>query len=293
MMRNYRWALGFAGAVAVATTGFAQSAEVRTDEEVLARTVNPSREHQLQPWPAHRIIGNTYYVGTRNLGSFLITTSEGHILVNTTFEETLPLVRDSVEELGFEWEDIEIVLGSHAHRDHMSANALMKEQTGAEMMVMADDVPLVIEMTPEDKPHSIDRVLQHGDTVMLGDVTMTAHHTPGHTPGATAWTYEVEEDGETYDVLIFGAATATPRLDVTSPELQEQFQRAFLVQRSLPCDVPLGPHTPMYDMEAKHAHLVENDGAENPFIDPEGCQEQMSYEERVFYLRYRDAVHSD
>ncbi len=289
-MRNFRLRLGLASAATMATTTFAQNGNVWTDEEVLARTVNPSPDHHTQPWPPHQIIGNTYYVGTRNLGSFLITTTEGHILVNTGFEETLPLVRASVEELGFEWEDIKIVLGSHAHRDHMSANALMKEQTGAEMMVMRDDVPLLIEMTPKDKPHSIDRVLQHGDTVTLGDMTMTAHHTPGHTPGSTAWTYVVEENGETYDVLIFGAATATPRMDVTSPELQEQFQRAFLVQRSLPCDVPLGPHTPMYDMEAKHARLIANEGGENPFIDPEGCQQQMSYEERVFYLRYREAL---
>lgn len=263
-----------------------------TDEEVLARTVNPSREHQFAPWPPHRIVGSTHYVGTRNLGAFLITTSEGHILVNTTFEETLPLIRDSVEELGFEWQDIEIVLGSHAHRDHMSGNALMKEQTGARVMAMAEDIPLLVEMTPEDKPHAIDRVLRHGDTVTLGEVTMTAHLTPGHTPGATAWTYQAEEDGETYDVLIFGAATATPRFDLSSPELQAQFQRAFLVQRGLPCDVPLGPHVPMYNMEAKYEELTQNSDA-NPFIDPEGCEKQMAYEERVFYLRYREFVLSD
>ena len=262
-----------------------------TDEDLLNRTVNPSREHRLQAWPAYTVIDNVHYVGTRNLGSFLITTPEGHILVNSTYPETLPLVRESVEELGYRWEDIEFVLGNHAHGDHMSGNAWAKEQTGAQVVAMAQDMPLLERMTPQGRAHPIDRVIEHGDTVELGGVVMTAHLTGGHTPGATAWTLESVENGETYDVVILGATVPTGGTDLTDPEVQTQFENGFRVQRSLSCDVPLGPHTPMYQMEEKYALLVEREGAgPNPFIDPEGCLEELYQSERIYYLRLRETL---
>ena len=92
------------------------------------------------PFPAHQVIDNIYFVGTEQLGSFLVTTSEGHILINSDFESTVPSIRASVEALGFDFADIEIILGSHAHGDHMEADALVKELTGAELMVMRQDV---------------------------------------------------------------------------------------------------------------------------------------------------------
>ena len=108
-------------------------------------------------FPPHRVMDNIYYVGTASLGSFLITTPDGHILVNSCFERTVPLIRESVEELGFDFEDIRIVLGSHAHGDHMQGDALMQEITGAQVMAMAADVPLLRRMRPGDKPHPVDR----------------------------------------------------------------------------------------------------------------------------------------
>ena len=260
-----------------------QSQKCWSDDEVLKRNPNPSREQQLEPWPAHHIIDNIYYVGTRNLSSFLIETQEGHILINTNDEETLPLVRQSVEDLGFEWTDIRIILGSHAHADHMSGNALAKMQTGATVMAMRQDVPLLAEIMPGGKPHPIDRILDHGETVTLGNVTLKAHLTPGHTPGTTTWTLQARENDDTYNVVILGGATATPRTDATDSEIQEQFQKAFLVLRALPCDVPLGPHAPIHNMEVKYDRLKENAGI-NPFIDPSGCQDELALSERVFYL---------
>ena len=268
--------------VTAAGPALAQSA-CWTDDEVLRRNPNPSREHQVTPWPAHRIIDNVYYVGTRNLASFLVTTPEGHILVNTNDEETLPLIRASVENLGFAWRDVRIILGSHAHADHMSGNALAKEQTGATVMAMRQDVPLLVEMRPGGKMHPIDRVLDHLDTVTLGGETLRAHLTPGHTPGTTTWTLEAEENGETYDVVMLGGATATPRTDVTSKDIQDQFQDAFIELRSLPCDVPLGPHAPIHHMEEKFEQLKDGEGP-NPFIDPQGCRDELALSERGFYL---------
>lgn len=259
-----------------------------TDAEVLSRPINPGREHQIAPWPAHRIIGNVYYVGTRNLGAFLVTTPAGHILVNTTWEETLPLIQKSVESLGFAWREIRIILGSHAHPDHMEGDALAKEQTGAEVMAMAEDVPLLVQIRPGGKPHPIDRVLQDGNTVELGNIKLTAHLAPGHTPGTTTWTLEAEEGGRTYHVVILGGATPTPRMDVTQRAIQKQFQRAFVRQRGLQCDVPLGPHVPMYEMEAKFARI--RTGGPNPFVDPAGCQDELALSERTFYLLLRDQL---
>jgi metallo-beta-lactamase class B len=257
----------------------AQTGRTWTREEILARTVNPSREQQLAAWPPHRIIDNVYYVGTQNLGAFLVTTPGGHILINSTYEETLPLVRQSVEELGFRVEDIRIILGSHAHADHMSGNALLKAWSGGEVMVMAEDLPLLEQLTPGVL---VDRVLGDEDQVTLGEETLTARLTPGHTPGTTTWTLAAEEDGRSYQVVVLGGGVAPRARLAGQPEIQTQFRRTFDINRSLECDVPLGPHTPMYRMEEKFRRLGE--GA-NPFIDPEGCQEEMYLQEQAF--RYR------
>ncbi len=285
MIDAVRKLLSCTTAIATITASAAAGAQGAswTDEEVLKRNPNPSREHQLEAWPPHQIIDNVWYVGTRNLGSFLIATGEGHILVNANDEETLPLVRRSVEELDFAWSDIRIILGSHAHADHMSATSLARAETGAKVMVMRQDIPLLVQMTPRGQAQWIDRVLDQGDTVTLGGTTLTAHLTPGHTPGTTTWTFSATEGGRDYQVVILGGATATPRTDTTDPGIQKQFHRAFIELRSLKCDVPLGPHTPIHHMEQKYALLQE--GSElNPFIDPSGCQDELALSERGFYL---------
>ncbi|MEJ8569689.1 MBL fold metallo-hydrolase [Elongatibacter sediminis] len=268
--------------LSTATAGMAQNDPCWTDDAVMKRNPNPSRDHQLQPWPAHHIIGDIFYVGTRNLGSFLITTGDGHILINPNDPETLPLVRASVEKLGYEWTDVAIILGSHAHADHMSATAQAKHQTGARVVVMRQDMPLLEAMEVPGNAAAVDRVIEHGDSVSLGGVTLRAHLTPGHTPGTTTWTTTVDHDGETLHVVFLGGATATPRMDVTDPEIQRQFHQAFVELRSLQCDVPLAPHAPIHQMEQKFARL--DSAPSNPFIDPESCRAELALSERGFYL---------
>src|ERR1700674_1558237 len=155
-----------------------------------------------KPLPAHKVVGNIYFVGTADLGSYLITTPEGHILVNTDFERTVPQIRASVEKLGFKFTDIKIILGSHAHGDHMEGDALAKELSGARVMAMEQDVPWLRKMTPGGKPHPIDHVLKDGEQVTLGGTTLVAHLTGGHTPGCTTWTTKIDENGKSYNVLI-------------------------------------------------------------------------------------------
>ena len=166
----------------------------------LAAQNNPSEWSK--PFPPHKVIGNVYFVGTVNLGNYLITTPEGHILINTDFEETVPVVRAAVEKLGFKFTDIKIILGSHAHGDHMEGDAMAKELTGARVMAMEQDVPALKKMTPGGKPHPIDRVLHDGDEVKLGGSMLTAHLTAGHTKGCTTWSMKTIEAGKTYDVVI-------------------------------------------------------------------------------------------
>ncbi len=229
------------------------------------------RNQDRMPFPAHKMIGNIHYVGTGTLNSYLIATPEGHILINTNFEETVPLLRASVEKLGFKPTDIKIILGSHAHGDHMQADAMVKELTGGAMvMAMEQDVPALKNMTPGGKPHPIDRVLKDGDTVTLGGTTLTARLTPGHTRGCTTWTMKVPDGGRTYDVVIACAGLQENARLVNNknyPEIADDFARSVKIYKTLPADVFLAAHSWFFDLSGKHAKLG---GAANPYIDPAG-----------------------
>ena len=255
-----------------------------TQRELFQRNVG-SPEDQNSQFPPHKIVGNIYYVGTVSLSSFLIVTPQGDILINSTFERNVPLIQKSVEQLGFKFSDVKILLGSHAHADHMEGDALVKQLTGAQVMAMAEDVPLLEQMKPGGKSHPIDRVLHDGDQVTLGGTTLTAHLTPGHTPGCTTWTLKTQEGGKNYDVVIIGSLGVNPGLklfgNTTDPHIVDEFTRAFQVSRALPCDVPLGSHPGMFDMRAKYAKL--QGGGSNPYIDPAGCKKEFDITEAMFH----------
>jgi len=166
-----------------------QPQRVWTIQELFTRNVGAT-EQQNNQFPPHKIIGNIYYVGTESLSSFLITTPEGHILINSIYERNVPTIQDSIKKLGFRFEDIKILLGSHAHGDHMEADGLVVELTGARAMAMAEDLPPLQAMrSPAGKPRPKYEVLHDGSEVKLGNVALTAHLTPGHTPGCTTWTH--------------------------------------------------------------------------------------------------------
>jgi metallo-beta-lactamase class B len=236
-----------------------------------------------KPFPAHKVIGNVYSVGSEQLGSFLITTPAGHILINSDYEETIPVIRAGVEQLGFKFSDIKILLGSHAHPDHMSGDALFKELTGAKVMAMEQDVPALKNMRQGGKEHPIDRVLHDGDTVELGGTVLTAHLTPGHTKGCTTWTLKAQEGGKSYDVVIVGSVSLNAAVLVNNtayPEIADDFVRSFKTLRSLHADVFLGSHTGFYQMTEKYAKLAQ--GGPNPYIDPQGYQSLIDSSEKAF-----------
>ena len=237
------------------------------------------------PFPPHKVIGNVYFVGSVDLGSYLITTPEGHILINTDFEETVPVIRAGVEKLGFKFTDIKIILGSHAHDDHMEGDAMVKKLTGGRVMVMEQDVPAVKKIMPGGQKHPIDRVLHDGDEVKLGGSTLTAHLTAGHTKGCTTWSMKATEAGKTYDVVIVCSVGWNPGYVLVNnkdyPQIADDYVRSFATLRKLPCDIFLGAHGSFYHLDAKYAELLK--GGVNPFLDHAGYLAYIDLKEKQFY----------
>jgi metallo-beta-lactamase class B len=246
-----------------------------------------------EPFPPHRIADNLYYVGSRGLSTYLITTPQGHILINSSFERTVPLIRASVEKLGFKLSDVKYLLASHAHSDHVEGHALLKELTGAQVCVMQGDDGVISSggqgqylYDQRWKPCKIDRVLKDGDTITLGGATLTAHLTPGHTRGCTTWTMSAKDGTKTYQIVIIGSPNVNAGYQLANnsnyPEIATDFARTFQILKALPCDIFLGAHGDYYGMEAKHAQL-KSGSASNPFVDSTGYHRYIADREK-FYL---------
>jgi metallo-beta-lactamase class B len=240
-------------------------------------------------------MGNIHFVGSKSLGIYLITTPQGHILVNAGLAESVPGIQESVAKLGFRFSDIKILLISHAHFDHDAGAARIKELTGAKYMVMDTDVAVVESGGEKDffygqrkdlryPPAHVDRVLHDGDTVTLGDTVLTAHLTAGHTKGCTTWTMKVQDGGKSYDVVIVGSPNVNEGYKLVNnaayPQIAGDYEGMFHVLRTLHCDVFLGAHGDYYGMEAKYARL--KDGDANPFIDPDGYKSYVNERETAF-----------
>lgn len=248
-----------------------------------------------EPFPPHRVVGNVYYVGSRELASYLITTLQGHILINSNLESSPPLIQSAVEKLGFKFSDVKILLISHAHWDHDAGSALVKQMTGAKYMVMDGDVDVVESGGKTDfqygnststqyRPAKVDRVLHDGDEVRLGDIVLTAHLTPGHTKGCTTWTLKVRDGGKDYNVVVVGSPNVNPGYKLVNntayPKIASDYEKTFRVLKWLPCDIFLGAHGGYYDMEAKYARMKTT--TSNPFIDPAGYAAYLSEREQTF-----------
>jgi metallo-beta-lactamase class B len=247
-----------------------------TPRSILSRNMGTEAD-QTQQFPPHKVIGNIYYVGTKTLSSYLIVTPQGNILINSTYERNVPVIQKSVADLGFKFSDIKILLGTHAHGDHQEGDAAVKQLTGAQVMVMEQDVPALRNIKPGGKEHPIDWTISDGEKVQLGGVVLTAHLTPGHTRGCTTWTMPVQEGGRTYNVVFACSLRAPGQI---SPEVAAEFTRTFPKFRALPCDVPLGDHPAQYNMIEKHAKLAA--GGPNPFIDPQNCTAEADVQEAMF-----------
>jgi len=244
------------------------------------------------PFPPHQISDNTWYVGSQDLSSYLVTTPEGHFLINSGFAETVPLIRDSIVRLGFRPSDVKYLLASHAHSDHVAGHSALKDLTGAAVCVMQGDDAVVrtggvgqyLYTDSRWDPCPVDRVLRDRESLTLGGVTLTAHRTAGHTPGCTTWTWTTSHRGQPLDVVVIGSPNVNPGYRLVNnadyPSIATDFAATFRRLQSLPCDLFLGAHGAYYGLPAKHARLQP--AGENPFRDPQGYSDYVQLKLQAF-----------
>ncbi|HHF0531098.1 TPA: subclass B3 metallo-beta-lactamase [Legionella anisa] len=251
-------------------------------------------------FPPFQIAGNLYYVGTDDLANYLIVTPKGNILINSDLEANVPMIKASIEKLGFKFSDTKILLISHAHFDHAAGSELIKQQTNAKYMVMDEDVPLVLSGGKSDFHYAndpttyftqstVDKVLHDGDKVELGGTVLTAHVTPGHTKGCTTWTIKLKDHGKHYQAVIVGSIGVNPGYklvdNITYPNIAQDYKHSMKVLESLRCDIFLGAHAGMFDLKNKYLSLQK--GRKNPLIDPDGCKKYIEQKAQDFYAELK------
>jgi len=246
-----------------------------------------------QPVPPFHIIGNIYYVGASDIASYLIVTRHGDILLDGGFVETAPQIEANIRTLGFKLSDVKILLNSHEHLDHAGGLAELKRLTHARLVAMAQEVR-TLESGKSFPAVTPDRIIHDGSTVTLGGVTLTAHLTPGHTPGCTTWTMLTKDNGKPYHVVFVGSASVLPNYKLidrpgspaTYPGIEADYEKTFRVLKSLPCDVFLGAHGSFYSLVQKREAMSKHP-AQNPFIDPAGYQAYVAHAEAAFQAELR------
>ena len=262
---------------------------------LLAAVPAQAANEYLVPFPAHHVIANIYYVGSKGQANYLITTPKGNILINSGLEGNVPMIKDSIAKLGFKYSNTKVLLISHAHFDHDAGSGQVVKDTGATYDVMDTDVPTVKSGGKLDFQYNnvreylypavkVARVLKDGDTVSLGGTVLTAHKTPGHTRGCTTWTLKVQDGGKTLNVAIVGSPNVNHGYVLVGnkdyPQIVQDFEQTFKVLKGLPVDVFLGAHGDYYGMEAKYPKM--KDGAANPFIDPAGYKAYIANREAAY-----------
>src|SRR5262245_59030363 len=272
----------------VALLPFAGAAQAQTPKEMLAALLVKWNK----PTEPFKIIDNVYYVGTDGLASYLITSTQGHILVDAVMPEATSQIKASIEKLGFKVTDIKYILNTHAHIDHTGGLAELKQASGAQMVAGEADKPLLEggyypgarEIKELDfPPVKVDRTVREGDTVKLGNVALTAHETPGHSPGCTSWAFNVKDGDATRSVLIFCSGTVALNRLVTNPTysgIVTDYKKTFARAKDMKVDILLAPHPEMYKMREKRAKIAE--GAPNPFVNPGEFNAYAATLERAF-----------
>ena len=258
----------------VALLTLAGTAQAQTPKDLLAALLVKWNT----PTEPFRMIGNVYYVGTDGLASYLITSPQGHILVDTVMPEATSQIKASIEKLGFKVADIKYLLNTHAHIDHTGGLAEMKQASGAQLVAGEADKPLLEggyypgareETALNFPPVKVDRTVREGDTVTIADVTLTARETPGHSPGCTSWEFSVKDGDATRSALIFCSGTVALNRLVTNPTypgIVTDYKKTFARAQDMKPNVLLAPHPEMYKMAEKRTKLAE--GGPNPFVNP-------------------------
>src|SRR5262245_8627846 len=278
--------------VAAGIALIAASAAVAQDSIQKLPTVNPV---YVKPFPPFRIVGNLYYVGTYDLAVYLITTREGSILINTGINDSAPMIRSSVEALGFKFSDIKLLLATHGHWDHVGAMAEIKQMTGARMLMQADDADLLESGGGQDyrfpegrgtiyPPIKVDQRLKEGDKVRLGEAELSVIHHPGHTKGSTSFTFTAHDGGRNYDVLIVNMGSINPGVTVSFmpafPQISEAYLTTLARQKQLKPEVWVSSHAGHFNLHQKYKPGDPYDP--NRFVDPDGYAAKIQFSEKLF-----------
>jgi len=252
--------------------------------------------HWDEPTDPIKIVGPLYFVGTRGLSSWLFVTSEGNILLNTGTPNSGPMIAASIRKLGFKPEDIKIIINGHGHSDHAGAFAYIKQLSGAQVAIMQEDVSMIEDGGKSDfhygkdwqimgqPPVKVDRVLRDGDTVRLGEVVLTAYHTPGHTRGATTWVTTLVDNGRAYKVVFPDGSGFNPGYQVAKPEeypgINEDYRNTLHFLEMLQPDIWGGHHTEYFDLEGKRKRAAAE--GVKAWVDPEGYRQFIAHKRRDF-----------
>lgn len=254
-----------------------------------------TKEDYVKPFPPLRIVGNLYYVGTYDLGVYLITTSAGNILINTGINDSVPAIRSNIEKLGFKFSDIKLLLATHGHWDHVAGMAEIKRLTGARMLMQEDDAAMLEDGGSSDyrfpkgrgavyEPVKVDQRLKDGDKVRLGDTELTVLHHPGHTRGATSFTFTTRDRGRDYQVLIANMASINPGVTVSGmpgfPGITEAYSQTLAKQKQLKPEVWVASHAGQFNLHQKYKPGDPYDP--NRFVDPDGYQAKIRFYEKLF-----------
>lgn len=251
------------------------------------------RDNWARPFPGFQVIGNLYGVGSYDLSVFLITTDEGHILINTGLEDSTELIRSNMESLGFELSDVRILLTQQAHWDHTAAMAEIKALTGAQVWATAKDARVLEDGGFSDphfggrqtfEPVSVDKILSEGDKVELGGVTLTVHEHPGHTEGSSSYSMVINEAGRDYRVLIANMGTINPgkqlEVEPTYPGVSDDFAKTYRSQKAMEVDVWVAAHGGQYNLHDKYRPGQAY--SPDTFVDPEGLVAEVERLEEIY-----------
>jgi metallo-beta-lactamase class B len=252
-----------------------------------------------RPTAPFRIADRLYYVGASDIASYLITTTDGHILIDGGYESTVPIIEKNVTALGFNLRDVKILLNTQAHFDHAGGFARLKTMTGARLMISEGDAPIIEAGGRGDfvltdpmyrfPPVAVDRRLRDGDRVTLGSTALTARLTPGHTKGCTTWTFDAADRGRTFHIVVLGGLTVLEGTRVsgmpTYPTIESDYERTFEVLKRMPIDIFLGAHASYYDGMKKADALRAKPDGPNPFVDPDGFHAFVAAAEQRFRER--------
>ena len=266
----------------------------------LLASVSPSvhaqtNEEWTRPFPPFQIVGNIYWVGSYDLSSYLITTPQGHILVNTGVGDTARQIKKSVEELGFKMADIKILTATHGHYDHVAGLAELKRMTGARVLIAEQDKPLLetggkadfrFGNTPgaQFEPVKVDDTFKDGEFITLGSTKLMAHLNAGHTKGATSFTLDVRDDGKTFRVVIANMGSINPGVTVSGmpnyPTIGDDYARTFIAQKDMKIDIWLASHASQFQMHEKHK--PGDPYSPGRFVDPQGFRASVLKLEKTY-----------